>query len=121
MSGSRFCPVGIVHEELNGSTMFVFLDHQRHWIQVSSALAELLGYSPEELVGKTAAELLPPGVKDRPNLFLQLLQEHSLEAELLLCNRNGQAIAIQTKARVLGDGCILAVITPLEELKDYAA
>jgi uncharacterized ubiquitin-like protein YukD len=50
-----------------------------------------------------------------------LLQEHSLEAELLLCNRNGQAIAIQTKARVLGDGCILAVITPLEELKDYSA
>jgi PAS domain-containing protein len=102
--------LGNIHPELGEVRLFVFLDRQRRWIKVSAEFASLLGYAEEELIGKTAAELLPRGVKDRPGLFAQLLRDQTLEADYVLSDRAGLPVAIQTKAQVLDDGCILALI-----------
>jgi hypothetical protein len=58
----RTCPKGNVHRVQFTSGYYVFLDgFDRPWLAVSKSFANLLGWSPDRLVGVTAPELMPKG------------------------------------------------------------
>ena len=46
------------------------VDVEGRWVEAAPAVAELLGYAPDELVGRFARDLVPPG--DRADVVASL-------------------------------------------------
>jgi PAS domain S-box-containing protein len=90
----------------------VFLDgFDRRWLAVSKSFANLLGWSPDRLVGVTAPELMPKG-KYKTESFELLLQNESLEVPYVFRHRDGSEVSVMGSLRVLEDGCIVGIARP---------
>jgi PAS domain S-box-containing protein len=108
----ELCPKGNHHRAKAQSPLFVILDgFDRRWLYVSREFAELLGYSPEELVGKTTEQMMPRAQYD-PNLFDRLLENESLELQYIFRRKNGTNVSVMASLTVLEDGCIVGLARP---------
>lgn len=101
------------HPEISGEYV-VFVDTNRRYLEVTDGVCRLLGYSREELLGKTIDDVTAPELRDRvSNTFEQYLQAGGLAGNYLLVSRDGQRVPIRYESKVFPDGCLVARWEPI--------
>jgi len=93
-------------------------DLDGRYVDVNRCGCELLGYSREEILGKTIADLIPDGEAER----LQREREHLLAggtevSEWNLRRKDGTFALVEVNARILSDGRWQAVVRDISDRK----
>lgn len=90
--------------ELAPDGIFV-ADQDGHYTQVNEAGRRMLGYSREELVGRSIVDLIPPEDVERLGHSKKHLQEGCIHvAEWSLRRKDGTYLPVEVSARILPDG-----------------
>jgi PAS domain S-box-containing protein len=106
---------GHAHSEFEGQYV-AFVDENRHYIDVTDGVCELLGYSRSELRGMRIDDLTAPDLADQVTpLFDQYLEQKGLQGEFVLLAKNGERVPIRYSSRVFDDGCLVARWEPLRQ------
>ena len=96
------------------------LDEQGRFIDANPVLCELIGYAPEQLIGRPFGDVWMPAVRvDFPSCFAGFLQKGHMQHEVRLQHRDGHEVVVWLVGRVQRDvagkfartHCILADIT----------
>jgi PAS domain S-box-containing protein len=94
------------HAELDGEYV-VYVDSSRRYVAVSEGVCKLLGYSREQLLGKTIEDITPPEARSEVAVeFRQYLDHSALSGEYILLAANGRRIPIHYTSIVFEDGCM---------------
>lgn len=104
-------------EQASDGIFIANLDGQ--YTYVNTAACNMLGYSREELIGKTIADLIPPGDINRLEKSKTLLI-HAGEIQIeewLLKAKNGTFIPTEISAKILADGRWQALVRDLSATK----
>jgi PAS domain S-box-containing protein len=105
------------HPELDGEYV-VYVDASRRYVTVTDGVCKLLGYSREELLGKTIEDITPPEARsDVADEFRQYLNDSVLSGEYILLAADGRRIPIHYTSIVFEDGCMGARWEPLPRLE----
>jgi PAS domain-containing protein len=103
------------HPQLDGKYV-VFSNSDRHYLDCSDGVCELLGYTRMELTSMTIDE-----ASYRPQrtsgLFEQYVHNGKLEGQYILRHKGGKPIFIQYRSEIFPDGCMAAVWEPVEDWK----
>ena len=84
------------HPELDGEYV-VYVDASRRYVTVTDGVCKLLGYSREELLGKTIEDITPPEARsDVADEFRQYLNDSVLSGEYILLAADGRRIRSTT-------------------------
>ncbi|HSQ62783.1 MAG TPA: PAS domain S-box protein, partial [Polyangiaceae bacterium] len=97
---------------------FFLADLGGRFTMVNRAAADMLGYAPEELVGKTIVDIIPE--QDVPRLWetrSQLEVGGTSTAEWTHLHKDGSPIPIEISSRILADGRWMAFARDLRERK----
>jgi PAS domain S-box-containing protein len=89
---------------------------------VNEAGCRLLGYRPEEIVGRTILDLIP--VEDRARLLAskaQMLEGASHVAEWQLRRKDGRYVPVEVSANILPDGQWLGFVHDISERRAHEA
>ena len=101
------------HDEL-GSEYVVIADKDRHYLFVSDAVCDLLGFRRGELIGRQIEEITHgKKIVDVEEQFEDFRKTGHMEGEFVLRHRSGKPIPIRYSARVQPDGCLIAKWTPM--------
>lgn len=89
------------------------------YTDINSAACRMLGYSREEIVGRTIADLIPPEDAER----LSQTKEHLLEggihvAEWILRRKNGTFLPVELSSKILPDGRWQMFVRDIAERKE---
>lgn len=103
------------HPELLNAKYVVFINSARQYVDCSVGVAELLGYSREEMLRKTVDDL-SCWRDELPELFHTYMRKRRLEGEHVVSQRSGAPLPIRYRAFVFADGCKGSV---LEEILDW--
>ena len=83
------------HPELDGEYV-VYVDASRRYVTVTDGVCKLLGYSREELLGKTIEDVTPPEARsDVADEFRQYVNYSVLSGEYILLAADGRRIPIR--------------------------
>ena len=75
----------------------VYVDASRRYVTVTDGVCKLLGYSREELLGKTIEDITPPEARsDVADEFRQYLNDSVLSGEYILLAADGRRIRSTT-------------------------
>jgi len=103
------------HPQLDGKYV-VFSNSDRHYLDCSDGVCELLGYTRMELTSMTIDE-----ASYRPQrtggIFDQYVQNGKLEGQYILRHKSGKPIFIEYRSEIFPDGCMAAVWEPVEDWK----
>ena len=103
------------HPELKNKIVAV-VDKERHYTFVSDGVCELLGWSRAELIGQRIEDISPEKTPAEVEAqFRRFLKQGSMEGEFTLRHREGHAVRVAYVARVLPDGCLMAIWEPVQE------
>ncbi|WP_439536534.1 PAS domain S-box protein [Methyloversatilis sp.] len=96
------------------------LDEQGRFLSVNPVLCELIGYAPEQLIGRLFGDVWMPGVRDDfLSCFASFLQKGQAQREIRLQHCDGHEVVVWLVGRIQRDldgkfvctHCILADIT----------
>jgi PAS domain S-box-containing protein len=88
------------------------------YTDVNDAGCRLLGYSREEIVGKTIVDLIPPGDVDRLWRSRASLLEGAVEvSEWILRRKDGSYVPVEVSAKILSDGRWQGFVRDISERK----
>jgi PAS domain S-box-containing protein len=94
-------------------------DLQGRYTDVNAAACQMLGYTREELIGKSIADLIP--AEELPRLAAarrRLLVPGETEiSEWRLRRKDGQLIPVEVNAKILGDGRWQAIVRDISDRK----
>jgi len=99
--------------------IFIATDVGR-FIEVNPSGHRLLGYEPPELVGRTAADVLPP--REHARLFAELAAIGAgqvMKQEWTFVRKDGSEVEAEVSSQRLADGMVLAVVRDLDERRSY--
>ena len=82
------------------------VDCDRRYIEVSDSFCELLGYQPEELIGRRYDEVTVPATSDIPTVYRQFTALGRLHGLWMLLDRAGTRILVQYEAWARSDSYI---------------
>ena len=94
----------------------VEVDDQRRYIDVNQVACELLGYSREELLGKTIEDLSYPSGAHVPPMYAQFIKDGAMDGIFALQRKTGEIIRIRFRSGV--EGGRLRATWPHYELLD---
>jgi len=117
-SGPRRCLLYVLdhsHPELKNAKYVVFVNSKRQYVDCSVAVAELLGYSREEMLRKTVDDL-SCWRDELPGLFQTYMRKRRLDGEHVVSQRSGAPLPIRYRSFVFADGCKGSL---LEEISDW--
>ncbi len=107
------------HPELEGEYV-AFVDSSRRYVAVSEGVCRLLGYSREQLLGKTIDDITPPELRDDVSSeFRQYVKQSGLNGEYILQSADGRRIPIRYESKVFEDGCMGARWHPLSHMETH--
>jgi PAS domain S-box-containing protein len=109
------------HPEMSGDYV-ACVNAKRRYVAVTDGVCKLLGYSREELLRKSIDEITAPEIRESvPETFNQYVTQGGMEGTFALLSKDGRRIAIQYRARVFPDGCMVAQWEPLHSSSESAA
>src|SRR3984885_89316 len=104
---------------------FAFVDRAFHVVRVNATLAEVSGRGPEELIGRTVAEVIPDLWSQMEAVYRQVLETGepvvNVEVERELASAGGQRFwlascyPVRIEDQVIGIGVVVVDITEREE------
>lgn len=101
------------HADIGGEYM-VFVDNKRRYVEVTEGVCNLLGYSRDELLGKTIDQITAPELRpDVGGLFDAYVSRGTLDGKFTLLAKNGQRVHILYESRAFPDGCLVARWKPV--------
>ncbi len=99
------------HSEWEGDYL-AFADGDRRYVEVTEALASLLGYSRQELLRMRIDDVVQ--VQDCvPELWSQYVQDGYQEGTIPLRCRDGRLVDVRYRAKIFPDGCMLSRMEPV--------
>ena len=95
---------------MENSADAIFLTNQQgKYIYTNKAVTAMLGYTSEEMVDKTIADISPPDkIEQYFEIFKQVLSEGKIFCELELLKKDGNYISTDLNAVLLPDGIVYA-------------
>lgn len=97
-------------------------DLEGRYTDVNEAACRLLGYTREELLGKTIADLIPP--KDGERLAAsraRMMHGDSDRSEWTLRRRDGRLLPVEVSAKIFDDGRWLGIVRDISQRKRVEA
>jgi PAS domain S-box-containing protein len=82
------------------------VDGDRRFVQVSESFCQLLGYRPEELIGKPYDEVTAPNTNDIPTVFRLFTQSGYMHGLWLLASRQGTRVLVRYESWIRPDSYI---------------
>jgi PAS domain S-box-containing protein len=105
------------HAELDGEYV-VYVDASRRYIAVSDGACRLLGYSREQLLGKTIEDITPPEARHEvADQFREYVNYSVQSGEYILLAADGRRIPIHYTSMIFKDGCMGARWQPVPRLE----
>jgi PAS domain S-box-containing protein len=95
----------------------MFVDSLRRYFHVTDAAAEMLGYTREQLLGRTIDEISAPEM-DVAGKFKAYVRDGSQHGVFSLLHRSGDIIHVTYAATVLDDGCMVSRLKKLTTDRD---
>ncbi len=93
-------------------------DAHGHYQEVNAAASQMLGYSRDELLGLTVTDLIPPDELQHDPVRLGPLRDGQIVvSQRQLRRKDGQLLIVETSARMLTDGQILAITRDITDRK----
>jgi len=90
----------------NAFDLVALLDERGHYIYCNSTHKEILGYSPEELVGRSCFDLVHPDDREDAERLFETCLAAKKPSEILLLRlllRDGRTLLVEQQARLLAD------------------
>jgi PAS domain S-box-containing protein len=103
---------GHSHPELTDEHV-MFVNAQRRYTHVSDAVCHLLGYKRAELLGMSIDDVSLPPPSDVRTLFREYRDQRQQSGSFTLRHKSGRPVPVRYQARVLADGCMVSVLTPV--------
>ena len=101
------------HQELQGAEYIVFVDSERRYVDCTSAVCDLLGYTREEMLQRKIDDVsYDSNVQE---LFELYRTNKEQQGEYVLQRKDRSPVPIYYKAFVFDDGCNAAVWTPIKD------
>jgi PAS domain S-box-containing protein len=82
------------------------VDSDRKFVQVSESFCQLLGYRPEELIGKPYDEVTAPNTNDIPTVFRLFTETGYMHGLWLLASRQGTRVLVRYESWIRPDSYI---------------
>jgi PAS domain S-box-containing protein len=82
------------------------VDSDRRFVQVSESFCQLLGYRPEELIGKPYDEVTAPNTNDIPTVFRLFTEAGYMHGLWLLASRQGTRVLVRYESWIRPDSYI---------------
>jgi len=82
------------------------VDSDRKFVQVSESFCRLLGYRPEELIGKPYDEVTAPNTNDIPTVFRLFTEMGYMHGLWLLASRHGTRVLVRYESWIRPDSYI---------------
>jgi PAS domain S-box-containing protein len=79
------------------------VDMDRRYLEVSDSFCQLVGYSREELIGKTYDDISAPSTNDIPIVFRLFIKNGYMHGLWMLVHRRGTPILVRYEAWVRPD------------------
>jgi PAS domain S-box-containing protein len=106
----------------NSADAIFIVDRLGRYLFVNSKALNLLGYSKEELLSLTIADIAPKNkIEKHLQTFERILQEGSLFTEIEVVKKDGQILPIDLNAVVLPDGMIYGSCRDITERRQVVA
>lgn len=80
----------------------VEVDEERRYISVTESACELLGYSRQELLGKTIDEISAPSGAHVPPMFYRFREDQGMDGIFALRRKSGEIVWIRFESSVSG-------------------
>ncbi len=103
------------HAEFEGERV-VFVDHERRYVDATEKASELIGYKRNELLGLRIEDVSIPPTDEVQRRFSEYVKSGAQDGFFVLRHKEGHAVPIRYRSRVLPDGCMAAEWEPVEEL-----
>lgn len=113
----------------NSPVAYQAFDSEGRYIDVNQGLCELLGYSPEELIGRSFCDFWPENEREAFSQFVESFKlDCQVNSELLLVTKDGREVSVILAGRVehgsvgclMRTHCILTDITRRKQAEDQA-
>ena len=91
----------------------MFVDSLRRYFHVTDAAAEMLGYTREELLGRTIDEISAPDM-EVARKFRAYVRDGSQHGVFSLLHRSGDIVHVRYAATVLDDGCMVSRLQKID-------
>lgn len=102
----------------NSADAIFLTDMQGNYIYTNKTASDLLGFSSEELLGKSFVDISPPDkVADYIEVFKRLLDSHKILMEIELLKKDGNYLPADLNAVLLPDGIIYGSCRDITERK----
>jgi PAS domain S-box-containing protein len=102
----------------NSADAIFLTDKEGHYVYTNKAVTNMLGFTPEEMKGKTIIDLTPPGrIDEYLKLFSQLLNEGKLFTELDLIKKDGDLISTDFNSALFPGGLVYGSCRDITERK----
>ena len=105
------------HPELLNAAYVVFVDSNRRYVDCTPGVSELFGYTREELLQKTAADI-SYDVASIPELFKRFLQNREQQGEYVFQRKDQTPLLVWYKAFVFHDRCMAAILEPIKDWRE---
>ena len=95
---------------MENSADAIFLTNQQgKYIYTNKAVSDLLGYTSEDMINKTIADISPPSkIEEYFEILKKILNEGKVFAEIELIKKDGNIISSDLNAVLLPDGFVYA-------------
>lgn len=75
-------------------------DDERRYVGATSGLTRVLGYAPDDIIGRQIEDLAAPDIRPAtPDLWARFLADGRQEGEFALCGADGTPVALNFRAR----------------------
>lgn len=95
------------HSEFEGEHV-AFVDQNRRYIDVTEKAAALIGYTPQELIGRRIEDVSVKDPREVREKFSKYLMDGEQQGIHLLRHKDGHPIPVRYRSLVLPDGCMAA-------------
>jgi PAS domain S-box-containing protein/diguanylate cyclase (GGDEF)-like protein len=93
-------------------------DHDSVYLDANPSICEMLGYARDELVGKSAADIVEPAALPQVAPALEIIGSGAnYHAEWLFVRKDGSRVDVEASATLMPEGNILAVIRDISDRK----
>ena len=102
----------------NASDGIFVSDPQGYYVDVNTRGCNLLGYMPDEIIGKHLSELVAPdNLQSQPLRLDELKLGKSVVSERVLKHKSGSFLPVEISAKMLPDGNLLGIVRDISERK----
>ena len=104
------------------SDAILIADAAWRWITVNPQACELLGYSEDELLALSVADVIAPEDLEAHPLRMDALRDHQrVRSERLLLRKDGRRVPTEISSRILPDGRFQAIVRDVSKRKEAEA